>query len=392
MHDFLGEASRLSEQMISWRRDFHQHPELAFQEHRTANIVATELSKLGFEVQSGVGKTGVVALLEGATDGPTVLVRFDMDALPITEENNVPYCSQHKGVMHACGHDGHTAIGLGIAHIMHQLRGRIQGRIKFVFQPAEEIASGAQAMIEDGVLSDPVPEVALGLHLWNAMEVGRVGIARGPMMAGSDVFEITVHGKGGHGASPHETHDPLLAAVHIVSALQTVVSRNISPFDSVVVSVTSFNAGTTFNVIPPSAKLQGTIRTYSETVRSAVVARINDLASGVARAMGCAATVKVTRLTPPLVNNEDVTRTVQQAISPYVEPHNLIPGVKTMGAEDMAFFLQDVPGCFVFVGSANTDLGLHFPHHHPQFDFDESALILGAAVLSSAIAAYVMPG
>ncbi len=390
--DFLPGARELVEQLVEWRRDFHRHPELAFKETRTASIVAEHLRGLGLEVRAGVGGTGVVAMLEGASDGPTILLRFDMDALPVCEANQVPYASANPGVMHACGHDGHTAIGLAVAHLLGALRSRIHGRVKFVFQPAEEIAEGAQAMIRDGVLEDPRPEVALGLHLWNTLPVGQVGIMAGPVMAGADIFDITIRGAGGHGAAPHETRDPLLAAAHIVTALQSVVSRNINPLESAVLSVTSFSAGTASNIIPAEAYLKGTIRSYTGAVHDLTISRLEQVAEGIAQAMGCAAEVNVTRLTPPLTNHPDVTGIVQEAIAPYTEPGNLLPDVRTMGAEDMAIFLENIPGCFFFVGSANEQRGLIYPHHHPQFDFDETALPLGAAMLASAAAAYVIPG
>jgi len=390
--DFLQRAGEMAPQMAAWRRDFHRHPEMAFMETRTAGIVADSLNRLGLEVQTGVGKTGVVAMLDGASDGPTVLVRFDMDALPITEANQAPYASAQPGVMHACGHDGHTAIGLAVAYLLSALRSRIHGRVKFVFQPAEEIAEGAQAMIQDGVLQNPEPEVALGLHLWNTLPLGQVGIMAGPVMAGADVFELTVLGAGGHGAAPHEARDPLLAAAHIVTALQSVVSRNIDPLDSAVLSVTSFSAGTAFNIIPEEARLKGTIRTYTSAAHDLTILRLTQVTEGIAQALGCSVEMTTTRLTPPLVNHPEVTQVVQQAIAPYIEPASLLPNIRTMGAEDMAIFLERVPGCFFFVGSANEQRGLAYPHHHPQFDFDEAALPLGAAMLASAVAAYVIPG
>lgn len=390
--DFLQGARELAPRLIDWRRDFHRHPELAFTETRTASLVADQLHQLGLEVQTGVGRTGVVALLDGASDGPTVLLRFDMDALPIREENQVPYASVNPGVMHACGHDGHTAIGLAVAHLLSDQRSRIHGRLKFVFQPAEEIAEGAQAMIQDGVLQDPEPEVALGLHLWNTLPVGQVGIMAGPVMAGADIFDVIVRGAGGHGASPHETRDPLLAAAHIVTALQSVISRNVNPLDSAVLSVTSFIAGTASNIIPSEVTLKGTIRTYTDAVHDLTIRRLKQVTEGIAQAMDCVAEVTVTSLTPPLVNHPEVTQVVQQAIAPYTEPENLLPDIRTMGAEDMAIFLNRIPGCFFFVGSANSQRDLSYPHHHPRFDFDEAALPLAAAMLASAAAAYVLPG
>ena len=362
-----------------------------FRRFRTAGIVAAELQRLGLEVATGVGHTGVVGILSGEADGPTVLVRCDMDALPIEEANEVGYRSQTAGTMHACGHDGHTAIGLAVARLLHARRDQIAGCVKFIFQPAEEVAGGANAMIADGVLANPAPDVALGIHLWNTLPVGQVGLASGPVMAGAAIFEVTIGGRGGHGASPHETRDPLLAAAQVVTALQSVISRNVDPLDSAVLSVTSFNAGTAFNVIPSEAYLKGTIRTYRPAVFTSVVDRLEHVVQGVAEAMGCEATVKVTQLTPPLVNNAAVTDRVGEAVAPYLAPDAIRADIRTMGAEDMSIFLDKVPGCFLMIGSANAERQLDFPHHHPRFDFDEAALPLGAAMLASAVAAYVIP-
>ena len=388
---FLAEATCLQDQIVAWRRDLHQHPELGFQEIRTGGIVAAELRRLGLEVATGVGQTGVMGILSGDADGPTILVRCDMDALPIEEVNEVAYRSQTPGTMHACGHDGHTAIGLAVANLLHARRSQIAGRIKFIFQPAEEIAGGANAMIADGVLADPAPDLALGIHLWNTLPVGQVGLGSGPVMAGAAIFEVVISGWGGHGASPHEARDPLLAAAQVVTALQSVVSRNVNPLDSAVLSVTSFDSGTAYNVIPPEARLKGTIRAYRPDVFAHVVERLEGVAQGVAEAMGCEAVVSVTQLTPPLVNDPEVTASVARAIAPYVEPDGIRSDIRTMGAEDMSIFLDKVPGCFLMVGSANAERQLDFPHHHPRFDFDEAALPLGAAMLASAVAAYVIP-
>ncbi len=390
--DFLADATGIAEQVINWRRDLHQHPELAFNEIRTATIVAEELRQLGLEVATGIGKTGVVGILSGASDGPTVMVRFDMDALPIKEISPAPYVSQTPGVMHACGHDGHTAIGLAVAHLLSPHRSRMQGQVKFVFQPAEETSNGAYAMIEDGVLENPRPDVALGLHLWATAPLGQVGVAPGAIMAGADIFEIVIRGKGGHGALPHETRDPLLAATQVVNALQSIVSRNVNPLDSAVLSVTSFEAASAFNIIPSEARLKGTIRTYANDVHEIARSRLHEVSTGIATAMGCEAEVMCTRLTPPLVNDPDVIPVVLRAIAPYIEPNRILPDLKTTGAEDMAIFLEHIPGCFLLVGAGFTDGRAIYPHHHPQFDFDESALPLGAAMLASAVAAYVIPG
>jgi len=245
------------------------------------------------EVQTGIGKTGVVAILEGAHDGPTVLVRADMDALPILEENTFAYASTTPGKMHACGHDGHTTIGLGVAKLLSKHRDQIAGCVKFVFQPAEEIVEGAKAMIADGVLNSPHPDLTLGLHLWNSMPLGKLGVGEGAVMAGSSTFTLKIVGKGGHAALPNAGLDPVVCAAQMITALQTVVSRNVDPLDSAVISVTRVQTGTAYNIIPQDAELWGTIRTFKLEVRDLVERRMREITNGIAQAMGCTATLEV---------------------------------------------------------------------------------------------------
>jgi amidohydrolase len=279
--DFLSEAQELFEYSQGLRRDFHRHPELGFQEVRTAGVVARELNNLGLEVSTGVGKTGVVALMEGARPGPVVLLRFDMDALPIAEETGAEYASQNPGVMHACGHDGHTAIGLTVARLLEKRRAELQGSFKFMFQPAEEGLGGAEAMIADGLLENPRPDRALSLHLWNEKPLGWIGVTPGAAMSASERFRVKITGKGGHGAAPHLTADPVLAAAQVISALQGIVARNVAPLKSAVISVTSVRGGDAFNVIPSSVELKGTIRSYDPEVRALLLARLNEVIAGV---------------------------------------------------------------------------------------------------------------
>ncbi|OQY83798.1 MAG: hypothetical protein B6D42_06520 [Anaerolineae bacterium UTCFX5] len=390
--DFVPEAEALREEMVAVRRDLHMHPETAFEEVRTAGIVAQTLSSLGLEVQTGVGKTGVVAMLDGSDDGPTVLVRADMDALPIDEANKVDYVSQTAGKMHACGHDAHTAIGLAVAKMLTKHKDRIHGRVKFVFQPAEEIARGAQAMIEDGALANPRPDVSLGLHVWNTLPLGRLGVADGPTMAGSSLWTATLTGKGAHGAAPHLGIDPVVCAAHIITALQTIVSRNVDPMDTAVVSATQVHAGDTHNVIPQTAVLTGTMRSFKTEVRDLVTQRMDEIIRGVAASFGCEADFQIEHRTGPVVNHADVGNRLRPLFSDIVGADNLDLTTRTMGGEDMSFFMTDVPGMYFFVGSANEARGLNYGHHHPQFDIDEDVLPLGAALLATAVAEYVIPG
>ncbi len=392
MIDFLKSATELFPYAQTLRRDFHMHPELGFNEIRTGGIVAKELEALGLEVTKGVGKTGVVGLLEGAKPGPTLLLRFDMDALPIVEDTGAEYASQNQGVMHACGHDGHTAIGLTVAKILNAHKNEIAGTIKFCFQPSEEGSNGeevggAEMMMKDGVLEGPKVDMTLSLHLWNEKPLGWVHVAKGPVMAGAEIFKIKIIGKGGHGAVPNATIDPVTCAAQIITASQTIVSRNVSPLETAVVSFTIINGGTAFNVIPQEVTLEGTIRTFDPQVRLKVVKRFEEIVNGVASAMGCKVEMNVKQLTPALINADDVTSKVQETAMRVLpqSTHDNTPYL-TMGAEDMAYMQTKVDGCYFFIGSNNKERHLDYGHHHPKFDFDEQALISGAALMAAAAA------
>jgi amidohydrolase len=385
MTDFLEEAQTLFEYTRKLRRDFHQHPEIGFKEVRTANIVAKELGSLGLEVKTGVGQTGVVGLLEGKAPGLVVLVRFDMDALPIVEETGAEYASINSGVMHACGHDGHTAVGLTVTHMLNKYRNEFNGTVKMVFQPAEEGLGGAEAMMADGVLQDPKPDVTLSLHVWNEKPVGWVGIVSGPVMAAADTFHIKIIGKGGHGAVPNLVHDPILAASQVVNALQSIVSRDVSPLKAAVVSVGAIHGGEAFNVIPSTVDLKGTLRTFEVQVRERVIERFYQLVENICQALECKAEIEIRSITPALVNDQGVTKRVQQVATNMLPTDQLDFQTTTMGSEDMAFMQQQIPGCYFFVGSANDEKNLNAAHHHPKFDFDESILPKAAALMAASV-------
>jgi amidohydrolase len=389
MPDFLAEAQELSETTRYLRRDFHRHPELAFQEVRTAGVVVRELNALGLEVHSGIAKTGVVALLEGARPGPVLLLRFDMDALPIVEETGAEYASQNPGVMHACGHDGHTAIGLSVARLLNKHRQELSGTVKLVFQPAEEGFGGAETMIAEGVLDNPKPELTLALHLWNHAPVGWLGIASGPTMAAAEVLRIKITGKGGHGAMPHEAVDPVLASAHVLTALQSVVSRNVPPLQSAVISVSMLRAGEAFNVIPPQVEMQGTIRTFDPAVRELVVQRVHQVVEQTASALGCQAEVEVKSLTPAVINDPSIAERVAKVAADLLPGSQIDRHCQAMGSEDMAFMMREVPGCYFFVGSANDAKGLNASHHHPKFDIDEDVLPQAVALMTAAAYDYL---
>jgi amidohydrolase len=387
--DYRSQAESIFEQLVEWRRDFHRHPELGFQEERTSAIIAEALDEYGYSVQRGVGQTGVVGLLEGPASGPTVLMRFDMDALPINELSREAYASTYPGVMHACGHDGHMAIGLGVARLLARQRRDLSGTVKLLFQPAEEGLGGALAVMADGALDNPRPDVALGLHLWNDIPFGQIRATPGPTMASSSVFTLTVQGRGGHGAAPHRSIDPILAAAHIVAALQSIVSRNVDPLDSAVVTVGEMSAGTTFNVIPEQAVLKGTVRSFDTELHRLVYRRILEMAQNMAAAFRCQASFETVAIVPAVENAAEPTGVVRQAAAAVVGPDNVIEG-RTMGAEDMGFILQEIPGCYFFVGSGNEARNLSYPQHHPSFDFEERALVNGVATMLHAAAHYLL--
>jgi len=364
--------------LVATRRDLHQHPELGFEETRTSTLASERLRSLGYDVKTGIGKTGVVGVRGGGT-GRCVLLRADMDALPVEETNDVPYRSRHPGKMHACGHDGHVAIGLEVARRLGAVS--LGGTVKMAFQPAEEVSHGAQAMIADGVLDAPKVEAAFGIHLWNDLPVGTVGIMPGPIMASVDEFEITVVGRGGHAAAPHQTVDPVLVAAHVVTSLQSLVSRRRNPLEEGVVSVTQVSAGHAFNVIPGRAELRGTVRTFGGRFFQDAPSLVAETAQGIAAAFGASAEVRYHRLSAPLVNDAPMAALMAEVAAQVVGKDNVKSGVRTMGGEDMSYFLQKVPGCFAFVGSG-PKTGKASPHHSASFDIDEESLVIGAELMS----------
>lgn len=389
--DFMADARALRDELIARRRDFHQHPELAFEEHRTAGIVADELNGLGLEVQTGVGRTGVIGILEGADEGPTVLYRADMDALPIVEENETEYVSKTAGVMHACGHDGHTAIALGIAKLLSNHRGELKGRVKFVFQPAEEQGRGAEYMIADGALEAPAPDYCLGIHLWNDLEVGDVSVVSGPTMSGAGVFEITITGVGGHGAMPHQTADPIVCSAQVIVALQSIVSRNVDPLDLVVITIGTLQGGSARNIIPQTVTFSGSFRLFREENREFIKRRMREVVEGVASAMGCRAEVDFGLGIGPVVNDAAVARRAKDVFSAFGGAVNVVEQ-PWMASEDVGLFMGRNPSAFLLVGSANHQRKLDYPHHHPRFDIDEDVLPLGVGMMSAVIADYLGAG
>ena len=367
--------------LVEIRRDLHAHPETAFEEVRTSGIVAERLRALGLDVRTGVGKTGVLATVAGAQPGKTVLLRADMDALPIHEENDVPYRSTTPGAMHACGHDCHTSMLLGVGHKLLQERGTWPGAVKLVFQPAEEQGGGAEAMIADGALEGPAPDAAFGLHVWQDLDLGKVGVTSGPMMAAVDEFTITITGKGAHAAQPHLGVDPVLCAAHMVTALQAIASRETDPFRDVVVSVTQVHAGTAFNIIPPNATLNGTVRLFDTALWEQLPDRFERIVRGIAAAFDCRVELEYQRHNRPTVNDPRMAALARSVAVEVVGEENVVDDLRTMGGEDFSSFLARVPGCFIAIGSRNAAKGLIHGHHHPRFDVDERCLRIGAEVL-----------
>lgn len=374
------EIQALQPQIVEWRRNLHKYPELGFKEQLTAQFISQKLQEWGIEHETGIAHTGIVATIPGKKPGKVLAIRADIDALPIQEQNEVSYRSQHDGVMHACGHDGHTAIALGTAYYLSQHQD-FAGTVKIIFQPAEESPGGAKPMIEAGVLKNPDVDAIIGLHLWNNLPLGTVGVRDGALMAAVECFRCTILGKGGHGAMPHQTVDSIVVAAQVVNALQTIVSRNVDPIESAVVTVGEFHAGTALNVIADTARLSGTVRYFNPKFAGFLQQRIEQVIAGVCQSHGASYDLEYWRLYPPVINNAQIAQLVRSQVEAVIEtPIGIVPECQTMGGEDMSFFLEEVPGCYFFLGSANPSKDLAYPHHHPRFNFDETALPMGVEI------------
>ncbi|MEW9096299.1 MAG: M20 family metallopeptidase [Clostridiaceae bacterium] len=371
------------EDVINIRRDIHAHPELGMNEHRTAEVIYKNLQGLGLKVEKGIGKTGVVALLEGKEEGKTILLRADMDALPINELTDLPFKSQNKDIMHACGHDVHTSILLGAAKVLSNMKDSIKGNIKFVFQPAEECnpTGGANYMIEDGVLEDPKVDGAIALHVWD-VPLGKVGVKKGAIMAQSDRIFIKVKGKSAHGSAPHQGIDAIVGAAHVITALQTIVSRNISPLDSAVVTLGIIQGGYRYNVIPDEVSLEGTVRTFAPHIATMMPERIESIVKNVCEALGCGYEFKYVNGYPLTYNDKELTEKVMESLKDSIGEENLIiPQYPATGGEDFAFFNKHVPCTFMWLGcksEINKDCCVV---HNPNFICDERAIPVGIKVL-----------
>lgn len=378
------EIDAIAPELVAYRRDFHMHPELGFEEVRTAKRLVQVLEGFGLEVETMVG-TGVVAYLRGGRPGKTLLVRADIDALPLHELSTHAYRSRNDGKMHACGHDAHMAILLGVAQVLSKRQAELAGTVKLVFQPAEEGPGGALPMIEAGVLENPRVDAAIGFHVWNPLPVGTIGVHAGPVMANTDQFDLLIQGQGGHGAMPHLSVDAIAVTGQVISALQTIVARNVSPLDSAVVTLGKIRGGDRHNIIAQTVELSGTVRSFSTPLGELLPKRLEQVVDGVTKAMGATYQLDYHRIYPATVNDPGMTELVRAAAVKVVGPERVVEAEPSMGGEDMAFFLERVPGCYFFIGTANAERGLTYPHHHPNFDLDEAGLAVGAKVVIQAI-------
>lgn len=384
MNELRTKTDPITEKVVAWRRYLHEHPEVSFQEENTSQYVYDQLCHIDGLMVTRPTKTSVMARLIGDRPGRVLAIRADMDALPILEENTFDFVSKNPGAMHACGHDGHTAMLLGTATVLAGMREHIAGEIRFLFQHAEELfPGGAQEMVDAGVL-DGVDQV-IGTHLWASLPCGQIAIAPGPVMAAPDTFTITIKGKGGHAAHPDQTVDSIAIGAQLVTNLQHVVSRNRDPLKPMVLSVTTFHAGTAFNVIPDSATLSGTVRTFDASLRAAAPGMMERVIRGVTEAHGASYEFKYTNGYHPVVNDPGLTAQLKAAFVEQFGDSIVSDAVPSMGGEDFSAYQQKVPGCFFFIGAGNVEKGIVYPHHHPRFTVDEDALPVGVQSFVTAV-------
>lgn len=382
--DTLSKARQIKDEVISWRREIHRWPELGCQEVKTCALVMEALKALGVECRVAAG-TGVIGLIKGGMPGKTIALRADMDALPIQEESGLPFASQRPGIMHACGHDAHAAMLLGAAKILAGMASKLKGNVKLLFQPSEEHhPGGAKPLIAEGALENPRVDLVVGLHVDPLMPGGHLGLKTGTVMAAADTFELRILGKGGHGAAPHLTVDPVVLAAQVVLALQTIASRRVDPLEPVVVTVGSIHGGEVNNIIPEEVSLKGTVRTLSPLLRQRVQGMLVELVSGIVRGAGGDFDLQYRPGYPPVVNDTQAASLVKAAAAKVLGPEGVVEVHRaSMGGEDFAYYAQEVPGCFAFLGVGTPD-GEPVPWHNPRFKLDEDALIYGTAVLVQA--------
>lgn len=374
------------DKIVNIRHEIHEHPELGYEEHQTAQLIIEVLTSLDIEIKTNIAKTGVVGLIKGNGPGKTVLLRADMDALPIQEDTDVLYKSIYPNRMHACGHDGHVAGLLGAAMVLCELRDMFVGNVKLIFQPAEETEGGASNMIKEGVLENPPVDAAFGCHLWGDLMEGKVQLCPGPMMAAQDSFKFVIHGKGGHGGLPHLALDPIVLAAQAISAIQLIVSRRINPLEPATVTIASIHGGNADNVIPEYLEATGTIRTFSESLRDLIPKEIARILKGVTEAHGATYSFEVKKIIPPLVNDPFMSGLMHEAFSKIVGAKNVnANGSPSMGSEDFSYFCNSVPSAFALIGIAK-DLASPVLHHSSRFQWeDENLLVLTEGLVQTAL-------
>jgi amidohydrolase len=387
--NLLNHAQSLKEQLIEWRRDFHQHPELGFDEVRTSKIVGNHLKRLGLEVTKGVGKTGVIGLLRGTGDGPTFALRADMDALPMQDEKQVSYSSQVAGVTHACGHDAHTTILMGAAQLLSTSFRPKRGNIKFIFQPAEEGLGGAEAMINDQALENPKVEAIAGLHVNTGIPTGKITMVKGVGCGAADMFSLTIKGKGGHAAHPHQGIDSISVAAEVISAIQHISSRHVNPTDPLVITIGKIQGGTKNNVIAPTVEMSGTVRTLNPDLRKEMPKRMEKVVNGVTEALGASYEFNYHMGYPSIINDSKLVDLLETTADEVIGKENSTHVRPGMGGEDFSFYTEHVPGVFYTLGVGNEAKQINRPGHHPMFDIDEEALPFGVAMLSKLAVNYL---
>ena len=375
--------------LVDIRRTIHMHPELGFEEVETSKLISEWLQKFGLDVKRGMAKTGVVGLLKGRKPGRTVAIRADMDALPMDEANRVPYASQIKGKMHACGHDAHVTILLGVAKFFSSIPDQVKGNIKWIFQPAEEGGGGGRIMVEEGVLENPKVDAIFGAHVFPFLSVGKVGIYEREGLAAADRFTIKIIGKGGHAASPHVSKDPILATGHLITQIHSIVSRNVNPLESGVITIGKVSGGTASNIIPDEVELIGTVRSLNPQVREELKSRIEQVTQGIARSFSMDCRFDFEYGYPVLINNPEMSKLVGLACSKGIGKENVEVVKPSMGGEDFAYYLEKVPGSFFRLGCRNEEKGLIHPYHSSLFDIDEEVLPFGVEMFIRIIDQYL---
>lgn len=388
----LDQARTIADWIVDLRRKIHSNPELSYEEEETASLVAATLHNLGLEVREGVGGFGVTGLLRGTRAGKTVALRADMDALPVHELNEIPYRSKHANRMHACGHDGHTAMLLGAARLLTENNDLPSGNVKFIFQPAEELPpeGGAKKMIEDHVLENPPVDAIFGLHIWPDLPSGTLGVKAGPIMAAPDRFHLTIQGKGGHGATPHRTADSIVTAAQVILGLQTLVSRRLDPLQPGVLSICRIQAGAAYNILPEEVQLEGTTRYFNADLGALMIEQIEQIVSGICAASSCAYLLDYQYGFPPTINDPDMAELIADVGSEILGKKKVLESIDpSMTGEDFSYFLQHIPGCYFWLGTKNLEKGIHSPLHSAHFQVDEEIFPIGSAIMARAALQYL---